>query len=93
MCIAGLVLIARAVFLLERGHIDTHTVTDAIDYPIPCLGRRGSLETSVSIADLPLQRRQHCHTHPRQFYEKKGKETGGKRRGEVCRINENGISR
>jgi len=27
------VLIAQSVFLLEHGHTDTHTITDAIDHP------------------------------------------------------------
>jgi len=33
----GLVLIAQAIFLLQLGHTETqtHTVTDATDYPIP----------------------------------------------------------
>jgi len=32
-CLSGLVSIARAVFLLKRGHIDTDKVTDASDHP------------------------------------------------------------
>ena len=33
--VPSLVLIAQAVFLLERGHTDIHTVTDVIDHPSP----------------------------------------------------------
>ena len=35
VCLPSSVLVAQAVFPLERGHADTHTVTDAIDHPIP----------------------------------------------------------
>jgi len=33
VCVTSLVLIAHAVFLLEHGHTDTHTVTDTTDHP------------------------------------------------------------
>ena len=43
ICVSSLVMTAQAVFLLERGHTDTHThkVTDATDHPLPRIGFAG----------------------------------------------------